>query len=47
MEFLKDLRKQLAKKGVNIINTDYYDYIDMWENGTEATLKTSTTTILN
>lgn len=30
MEFLKDLKKQLAQKGINIINTDYYNYIDMW-----------------
>ena len=30
MEFLKDLRKQLAKKGINLINTDYYNYIDLW-----------------
>ena len=30
MKILKDLKEQLHKKGVDIINTDYYDIIDMW-----------------
>lgn len=30
MEFLKDLKKQLSKKGINVINVDYYNYIDLW-----------------
>ena len=30
MKILKDLKEQLHKKGVDIINTDYYEIIDMW-----------------
>ena len=30
MKILKDLKEQLHKKGVDVINTDYYDIIDMW-----------------
>lgn len=30
MNIYKDLKKQLAKKGINIINTDYYDFIQSW-----------------
>ena len=32
MKILKDLKEQLHKKGVDIINTDYYDIIDMWKS---------------
>ena len=32
MRIYDDLRKQLSKKGVNIINTDYYDLIDVWKS---------------
>ena len=32
MRIYDDLRKQLNKKGINIINTDYYDLIDVWKS---------------
>lgn len=32
MAIYDDLRKQLSKKGINIINTDYYDLIDVWSS---------------
>lgn len=32
MTIYDDLRKQLNKKGINIINTDYYDLIDVWNS---------------
>ena len=32
MKILKDLKEQLHKKGVDIINTDYYDIIDVWNS---------------
>jgi len=32
MAIYSDLKKQLAKKGVNIINIDYYDLIDVWNS---------------
>ena len=32
MRIYDDLRKQLNKKGINIINTDYYDLIDVWNS---------------
>ena len=32
MKILKDLKEQLHKKGIDIINTDYYDIIDVWKS---------------
>lgn len=32
MAIYDDLRKQLNKKGINIINTDYYDLVDVWNS---------------
>ena len=32
MTIYEDLKKQLSKKGVNIINTDYYELIDVWKS---------------
>ena len=32
MKILKDLKEQLHKKGVDIINTDYYNIIDVWKS---------------
>ena len=32
MRIYDDLRKQLNKKGINIINTNYYDLIDVWNS---------------
>src|SRR5574344_1152822 len=33
MEYLyKDLKNQLSKNGINIINTDYYQIIDLWKS---------------
>ena len=32
MAIYEDLRKQLSKKGVNLINTDYYTLIDVWKS---------------
>lgn len=31
-DFYKDLKKQLKKKNINIINTDYYSYIQDWKS---------------
>ena len=31
MNIYKDLKKQLSKKGINIINIDYYEYIQNWK----------------
>lgn len=31
MKFYKDLKKQLSKKGINIINVDYYNHIEDWQ----------------
>ena len=32
MTIYEDLKKQLHKKGVDIINTDYYELIDVWKS---------------
>ena len=32
MAIYEDLKKQLHKKGVDIINTDYYELIDVWKS---------------
>jgi A118 family predicted phage portal protein len=32
MKILKDLKEKLHAKGVDIIDTDYYDIIDMWQS---------------
>ena len=32
MDFYNDLRKQLNEKGINLINTDYYELIDVWKS---------------
>ena len=32
MSIYKDLKKQLSKNGINIINTDYYELIEMWKS---------------
>ena len=32
MTIYDDLKKQLSKKGVNLINTDYYQLIDVWKS---------------
>lgn len=32
MEIIKDLKKQLQKKGINIISQDYYNQIDVWKS---------------
>jgi len=32
MTIYEDLKKQLHKKGVDIINTDYYEIIDVWKS---------------
>lgn len=32
MKILKNLKEQLHKKGVDVINTDYYDIIEMWKS---------------
>lgn len=32
MTIYEDLKKQLHKKGIDIINTDYYDVVDVWES---------------
>lgn len=32
MDFYNDLRKQLSEKGINLINTDYYELIDVWKS---------------
>lgn len=32
MEIYEDLRKQLSKKGVNLIDTDYYSLIEVWKS---------------
>ena len=32
MKLLKNLKEQLHKKGVDVINTDYYDLIDVWKS---------------
>jgi A118 family predicted phage portal protein len=32
MKILKDLKEKLHTKGVDIIDTDYYDIIDMWKS---------------
>lgn len=32
MKILKDLKEKLHKNGVDIINTDYYDIIDVWNS---------------
>ena len=32
MKILKDLKEQLHKKGIDIINTDYYGIINMWKS---------------
>lgn len=32
MTLYEDLKKQLHKKGIDIINEDYYEYIDVWKS---------------
>lgn len=32
MNFYNDLKKQLNEKGINLINTDYYELIDVWKS---------------
>lgn len=32
MKFYEDLRKQLSKKGVNLIDIDYYELIEVWKS---------------
>ena len=32
MKIYEDLKKQLHKKGVDIINVDYYELIDVWKS---------------
>ena len=32
MAIYSDLKSELKKKGINIINTDYYDLIEIWKS---------------